>query len=179
MRTSKKDQILEAALAVVQQDGVTAVTFESVSAASGLTKSGLLYHFPTKDSMVLALHTHQAHKWEREMVEALGKHPDRATPDEKLTAYARVSARSISGPELLLMLEASSDEILNQPWKQVITRWVPDPHSIDPADPRALQKMTAYLAADGLWLSASVGATAIPAELRAALVEHLVQEIAE
>lgn len=46
MRPSKRDTILQAALSVVETDGVTAVTYESVAAASGLTKGGLLYHFP-------------------------------------------------------------------------------------------------------------------------------------
>ena len=54
MRTSKRDSILQAALHVVETDGVTAVTYESVAAASGLTKGGLLYHFPSKDALVLA-----------------------------------------------------------------------------------------------------------------------------
>ena len=35
MRTSKRDSILQAALHVVETDGVTAVTYESVAAASG------------------------------------------------------------------------------------------------------------------------------------------------
>ena len=77
------------------------------------------------------------------------------------------------------MLEASTDSELSKPWKRVITRWVPDPASIDPTDPRALQKMVAYLAADGLWLSESVGAIPLPHQLRAALAEHLARSVAD
>lgn len=178
MRTSKRDTILQAALTVVENDGVTAVTYESVAAASGLTKGGLLYHFPSKDALMLALHEHQAQHWEDELINALGKHPDQASQDERLAAYARVSARSATGPELLLMLEASTDSALNQPWKRVINRWIPDPATIDPTDPRALQKLTAYLAADGLWLSESIGAVSLPQGLRTALAEHLAQSVA-
>lgn len=158
MRTSKRDSILQAALHVVETDGVTAVTYESVAAASGLTKGGLLYHFPSKDALVLALHEHLAERWDHEMINVLGKDPDEATQDERVAAYARVSARSATGPELLFILEASTDSELNKPWRRVISRWIPDPAEIDPTDPRALQKMVAYLAADGLWLSESVGA---------------------
>ena len=171
MRTSKRDSILQAALHVVETDGVTAVTYESVAAASGLTKGGLLYHFPSKDALVLALHEHLAERWDHEMINVLGKDPDEATQDERVAAYARVSARSATGPELLFMLEASTDSELNKPWRRVISRWIPDPAEIDPTDPRALQKMVAYLAADGLWLSESVGAAPLPPELRAALAE--------
>lgn len=179
MRTSKRDAILQAALTVVENDGVTAVTYEAVAAESGLTKGGLLYHFPSKDALMLALHEHQAQHWEEEMIDALGKDPEQASQDERLAAYARVSARSATGPELLLMLEASTDSELNSAWKRVITRWIPDPASIDPTDTRALQKMVAYLAADGLWLSELVGAVPLPRELRAALAEHLARSVAE
>lgn len=179
MRTSKRDSILQAALHVVETDGVTAVTYESVAAASGLTKGGLLYHFPSKDALVLALHEHLAERWDHEMINVLGKDPDEATQDERVAAYARVSARSATGPELLFMLEASTDSELNKPWRRVISRWIPDPAEIDPTDPRALQKMVAYLAADGLWLSESVGAAPLPPELRAALVEHLAHSVAD
>lgn len=179
MRTSKRDTILQAALSVVETKGVTALTYESVAAASGLTRGGLLYHFPSRDAMILALHEHQAQRWDDEMMHALGKEREEASQDERLAAYARVSARSVTGPELLLMLEASTDSELSKPWKRVITRWIPDPASIDPTDPRALQKMVAYLAADGLWLSESVGAAPLPHELRAALAEHLARSVAE
>lgn len=179
MRTSKRDTILQAALSVVETNGVTAVTYESVAAASGLTKSGLLYHFPSKEAMMLALHEYQAQHWEHEMIEALGKDPDEASQDERLAAYARVSARSATAPELLLMLEARTDSELSKPWKRVITRWSPDPASIDPADPRAPQKMAAYLAADGLWLNESVDAAPLPHQLRTALAEHLARSVTD
>ncbi|APH44081.1 TetR family transcriptional regulator [Microbacterium sp. 1.5R] len=173
MRTSKREMILDAALGVVGAHGVTAVTFESVAAASGLTKGGLLYHFASKDAMVLALHEHQAKLWEAQLIEALGRQPEEATEDERLAAYARVSAAGISGPELLLMLEASNDEALNRPWQDVVRRWTPDPRSINPNDPAALEKMAMLLAADGLWLHASTGADPMPTALREALAQHL------
>ena len=76
-------------------------------------------------------------------------------------------------------MSASTDSELNKPWRRVISRWIPDPAEIDPTDPRALQKMVAYLAADGLWLSESVGAAPLPPELRAALAEHLARSVAD
>ena len=46
-RTSKKNEALVAALDIVQDAGVNAVTYDSLSQATGMTKSGLIYHFPT------------------------------------------------------------------------------------------------------------------------------------
>ncbi|MFD1812270.1 TetR/AcrR family transcriptional regulator [Rhodococcus gannanensis] len=177
MRTSKRLQILDAAVTVVERDGVTAVTFESVAAESGLTKGGLLYHFASKDELVLALHQHLADRWESDLVAALGVPVDDVTQDQRLAAYAKVSIRGATGPELLMMLEASTNPVLLQPWQEVIARWVPDPASIEVDDAGAVTRILAWLAADGLWLSESVGGHHLTPELRAVLAERIVDTL--
>lgn len=56
MRPSKKTDILEAALRVIEKEGITAVSFNSVAAEAGMTKAGVLYHFPSREAMLMALH---------------------------------------------------------------------------------------------------------------------------
>ena len=46
MRESKRTVILDAAVNVIESDGITAVTFDSVAAAAGITRGGIIYHFP-------------------------------------------------------------------------------------------------------------------------------------
>ena len=48
MRTSNRRKILDAIIAIVERDGITAVTFDAVAAETGLTRGGLLYHFPSR-----------------------------------------------------------------------------------------------------------------------------------
>lgn len=173
MRTSKREHILEAVLSVVESEGVSAVTFESVSAASGLSKGGLLYHFPTKEAMIEALHERIATQWEKELTSALGKDPATATEDERLASYARVGARPATGPELLLMLESAASGSQSAPWREVMARWLPDAREADPNDPQVLRRFTARLAADGLWLADSMDGDEFPPALRAALAQHI------
>ncbi len=173
MRTSKRSHILEAILRVVESEGVAAVTFESVSAASGLSKGGLLYHFPSKEAMIQAVHEHIAAQWEEELTRSLGKDPAEATEDERLASYARVGARPATGPELLLMLESSASGTDDAPWRKVMDRWLPDARKADPSDPEVLRRFTARLAADGLWLADSMDGDEFPPALRAALAEHI------
>jgi AcrR family transcriptional regulator len=177
MRPSNREAILRAASKVVETEGIAALTYEAVAAASGLTKGGLLYHFPSKDALTLALHEYQAGLWEQELITVLGMDPGQATTEEKLAAYVRESVRGDSGPELLLMLEARSDPALSEPWRQVMARWLPDPSDIDPEDPRAQGMVVAALAADGLWLSASLDSSPLPVALRTALAEHLARSV--
>lgn len=60
MRTNKKDLLLATALSIVESDGLAALTYDSLSAASGISKSGLIYHFPTRHQLLVELNTSAA-----------------------------------------------------------------------------------------------------------------------
>ncbi|ASR35615.1 TetR family transcriptional regulator [Prauserella marina] len=176
MRESKRTKILTAAVEVVQRDGVTSVTFDSVAAASGLTKGGLLYHFPSRDALLLAVHQHVAREWEESLVEAAGKTAEEATPEERLEAYARVTSRSVTRAELLLFLEASVNPGYAQPWRDVTDRWAPS--LADAASgPAALTHFITRLAADGFWLYESLSGEPTSPELRRKVVERIAATI--
>lgn len=175
MRPSNRDKILAAAFDVVEKEGVSAVTFEAVSAASGISRGGLLYHFHSKEDLLIALHSYLAERWEERLVDALGMDPEVATPEQRVAAYARVSARSASGPELLLILEASIHTELRKPWSAVLAKWTPGLAEISPEDPVALTRLMAVLAANGLWASEAISDLHIPESLRLALVERISQ----
>ncbi|UUS13841.1 TetR/AcrR family transcriptional regulator [Stenotrophomonas sp. CD2] len=65
MRTSKRDRILDAAVNVINRDGVRAVTFESVAAEAKLTRGGLLYHFPSREALLRGIDEHLVQAWRR------------------------------------------------------------------------------------------------------------------
>jgi AcrR family transcriptional regulator len=50
-----RDRILEAAERVVTDVGPAHLTLELVAQAAGMSKGGLLYHFPSKESLLVAL----------------------------------------------------------------------------------------------------------------------------
>ncbi|MFE9013591.1 TetR/AcrR family transcriptional regulator [Streptomyces cyaneofuscatus] len=173
MRTSKRTQILEAATRVVEREGVKSVTFDSVAAEAGLTKGGLLYHFASRDDLVQAIHQHLADEWEAQMVAAAGKPADLATPEERLTAYSRISSQSANRAELLFMLEGSTTPGHAAPWDAVMERWAPSLTTDDVDDQVALDRFIARLAADGLWLYESLNTEPLAPELRRALAERI------
>lgn len=72
MRTNKKDSLLATALSIVESDGLAALTYDSLSAASGISKSGLIYHFPTRHQLLVELNTSAARTWTRELEAAAG-----------------------------------------------------------------------------------------------------------
>jgi AcrR family transcriptional regulator len=58
-----RDRILEAAERVVTDVGPARLTLELVAQAAGVSKGGLLYHFPSKESLLVAL----AHRYVQSM----------------------------------------------------------------------------------------------------------------
>lgn len=179
MRTSKRTLILDAATCVVQRSGVTAVTFDSVAAEAGLTRGGIMYHFPSREELLTALHEHQAAAWEAVLVRSAGKSAEESSVDERLAAYVRVCAESATRAELQFLLEAVSTPEHMSPWTAVLDRWTPsiDPDSIDPTDQEAVSRLVARLAADGLWMHEALSNQPLPPAVRTAIAELIAQPV--
>ncbi|ROS53564.1 MULTISPECIES: TetR/AcrR family transcriptional regulator [unclassified Frigoribacterium] len=54
-RPSARESMLDTFETLVVDDGERAATFDAVAAAAGVSKGGLLYHFPTREALVDAL----------------------------------------------------------------------------------------------------------------------------
>ncbi|MGQ7786117.1 TetR family transcriptional regulator [Nesterenkonia sp. K-15-9-6] len=195
MRQSKRTEILQAATRIVQRDGVTALTYESVASEAGLTKGGLLYHFPSREDMLLALHEHVSGQWEACMESEAGGPYEELTPGQRLDAYIRAS-QNPDRAELLLMLESAGDPAAQAAWDRVHDRWSPPAPSGAPAptsgdsagdsagdsgssrdaepDP-ALLPFLARLAADGLWFYEALTPGHFTEAQRATIVEAIVK----
>src|SRR5690625_1868219 len=66
MATSARERILTAAKTLAEShDSVQGVTIslESVALQAGITKPGLMYHFPSKEALMLGLVDHAAEHW--------------------------------------------------------------------------------------------------------------------
>ena len=72
MRTSKKEHVLRSAMTIVEKQGLAALTYESLAAESGLSKSGLIYYFPSRQTLLLEINQFLAAQWEEKMVELAG-----------------------------------------------------------------------------------------------------------
>lgn len=174
MRQSKREAALEAAKRVVQRDGVTALSYESVASEANLTKGGLLYHFPSRGDLLLALHAYVAGAWEDAMRREVGEQlPDGLGEQTRTEAYVRAS-QNPDRAELLLTLEAATqNQAAHRIWSGIYERWAaPMPET--PEDSAALGRFIARLAADGLWLYESINEQRIDPQVRKKLVEEII-----
>lgn len=78
-------KLLDAFVTILLEQGERAATLEAVAAAAGVSKGGLLYHFPTKDALVEGLAEH-VEKLAAEDVDLM-----RAAPEGPVEYYIRTS----------------------------------------------------------------------------------------
>ncbi|WP_294990653.1 TetR/AcrR family transcriptional regulator [uncultured Stenotrophomonas sp.] len=173
MRTSKRERILDAAVNVINRDGVRAVTFESVAAEAELTRGGLLYHFPSREALLRGIDEHLVQSWETSMEALLGKRADEATSLERYQTFVRVSAQSATRAELMFMLESADPDAGERPWGPAMRRWAPLPPSVGQDDPAALDNFVARLAADGLWIYEAMYEGQLDEGVRARVAERI------
>ena len=176
MRPSNRSKILDAAVRVIHRDGLIGVTFDSVATEASVTRGGMMYHFPSREALVQAIHEHLAAQWEASLESVAGKSKSETTPTERAIAYARTSARSANRAELLSALQSSESTATAAAWDTVLEGWAsPAPEHLD--DQPVLDRFIARLAADGLWVYESLTGKKLPDQIRDAIAAQIVSVI--
>ena len=75
-KANLRDTMLDAAEAVIVRHGIANLTLDGVAAEAGISKGGLLHHFPNKDHLVEALVTRTADNWRAYHQEAYERTPE-------------------------------------------------------------------------------------------------------
>ncbi len=172
-----RQRILTAAENVVLRDGVAHLTLESTAAEAGLSKGGVLYHFPSRDALVGAMVERLIQSFGADLADREGTDPDRG-PGSFTRAYVRATFEpgSSGGGErenrlgAALLAAAAAEPALLAPlqadFAEMQRRVEHD--GVDPA-----RATVARLAADGLWLAELFGLGPLQPELRQAVAEVL------
>lgn len=172
MRPSSRASLLDAAADLARREGIGAVTFESLARESGLSRGGILYHFRSKDALLAAMIEQMVAGWEQRLHAALGKPLEQSAPAERLRAYLATATHPAVRADLALFLDPTVAFDGPPPWQRVIERWTP---TIEEAQTSSemLDLYVARLAADGLWMAASLSDAPIPPRLFDALIERI------
>lgn len=150
---SQRNRLLDAASELVTRDGAIALTLDAAAAQAGVSKGGLLYHFPTKAALIEALIEADLDRFER-AVDA------RAATDPRPGAWARAYVDAtfdlkLSAPNVArtLLLSGGEMAVLGQ-YALRFAHWA------EQIAGDGLSQSTAALvryAADGWWTDAVVG----------------------
>ena len=133
-----------------------AVTLESAAREAALTKPGLMYHFRTKEALMLGLIDHVAQRWEALLASHLRVPLDQASAVERVRAYVDFALTGGFDETDIVML---SDPRLRDPlatrWTEQMKPWIELPAALP--DPQRARLTAARLMADGAWLACATG----------------------
>jgi AcrR family transcriptional regulator len=165
---------LNAAEQVVARDGVSNLTLDAAAREAGVSKGGLLYHFPSKSALVIAVVERLATRCESKHAEALNA--EDPGPGAFTRAYLRARLQPREPQETLiqtaLLAAAGTDPQYLDPFRQRLTHWQTrlESDGIDPAIACIVR-----LAIDGLCLGQVLGMPVPDGELRQRVQDKLIE----
>jgi AcrR family transcriptional regulator len=140
---NKKEQILEAALQVVEENGANHLTIDAVAACANFSKGGVLYHFPSKKALLSGMLDHLIQANEKRM-NALDN------SDNLLSAFLH-KENQMSAAErrasLALLAAAAEDPELLTPAKDYMKRVIDE---ISQSSQKPMEALTLLLAREGI-----------------------------
>jgi len=169
--------VLDAAFRLAHRDGIAAVTLEAVASEAGISKGGLLYHFPSKDALIRGMVDSL-----REEFEAAAQRAADADPEIRgRTARAYLSActdadASQSKRWVALIGALVQQPDLLEPWRDLIA---PAPAADRAEGTDVVAASIVRLAADGLWLADVLGTQPFRPGMRRRVIERLRAMVSE
>ncbi|MEK0373037.1 TetR/AcrR family transcriptional regulator [Corynebacterium mastitidis] len=158
--------ILDAATRLVRAQG-PGVSLAAIAAEARVSKGGLLYHFPSKSSLLHGLVTDCAQRFRTKVEEAARRAADRS-PGALSRAYIRTIFADVHNPgamreELALAAHLMSEPSLREVTQADAARWRRDLHAdgLSPATTRLIIAATDGSSSGPLW-----GAILTPRDLR-------------
>ncbi|MEU8227571.1 TetR/AcrR family transcriptional regulator [Kribbella sp. NPDC048915] len=82
---ARRAQLIDVTIELVAEHGYAATSLGRIAESAGITKAGVLYHFPSKQALVEAAHQHVLST----LVESVGAAVEAAGPADSPAAYIR------------------------------------------------------------------------------------------
>ncbi|MGU3434147.1 TetR/AcrR family transcriptional regulator [Actinomycetes bacterium M1A6_2h] len=171
MPVGTRDRILDALEQLLLDQGLTQVTLEAVAAKAGVSKGGLLYHFPSKEAMLAGMVRRLGDRSDAQRAEALAggttvaewylQQPDTSTTEEIALYRSTIAAlRSVDGNAGEVQ-QAVTDVMRS--WDEGLRAEIDDP----------VQAEIVRLVGDGIYLAALLDLPTTDPELHRQVVERL------
>ena len=167
---STKKNILNAANKVILEKGADALTLEAVAQEAGISKGGLLYHFPSKKQLIQGMIDSMIAR-----VDAALQHELAQSNGDYVAAYIRASFQTVTEPDQIsyaLFAATAHDPDLIQPLR---VRFFKMQDEIAAAAASEEIGTILRLALDGLWISDLFGFAPPSPELRAKMLDRLLE----
>lgn len=146
-------QLLESAATIAGRDGIASLSLNAVAREAGVSKGGLLHHFPNKQALIFALFARLLAIMEEAISELM------AADNISYGRFTRAYLRYLSAPELtdtqesrhlmVLSLAMPDEPVLRKCWRDWMLDHLAQGDELDNSHTGTLVRY----AADGIWLS--------------------------
>jgi len=169
-----RERLLEAATKIMMTRGAMQLTLDLVAEEAGVSKGGLLHHFPTKDKLIIGLLQHAFAIFSARLQRHRAADLD-SSAGQWLRAYIRATFETDPAEDALakalVVLTANSPALVEAKRAEVGAFFAQmETDGIDPARAWAVR-----LACDGLWINELYDDLHLDGELRKALEAELLR----
>lgn len=169
--TDKKKSLLTAASEIVKEEGVVKLTLEAVAQRAGMSKGGLLYHYPSKEALIKGM----VEDWTNNYFESIltSVKDDKNVQGKWSRAYVKSTYFDLENIKHLNSIMAAmffNPDLLDdfrQQYDSLLKKLNND--GIDP-----VKTTIARLAIDGLWFSEIFGLRPLSKELQTQVFNELI-----
>ncbi|WP_322887030.1 TetR/AcrR family transcriptional regulator [Sinorhizobium medicae] len=164
-------QLLEVAARLSLEQGIAALTLDAVSHAAGVSKGGLLHHFPNKSALLDGLFDDLVARFDNAIDEAMAR--DEIEKGCFTRAYLGVcfalDAEAEAQGWQVLTIALLAEPHLKARWREWVARRTAEFAATD----GSANCLLARFAADGIWLADLMGSHDIDRPTRAILLQRL------
>ncbi|MBO3464007.1 TetR/AcrR family transcriptional regulator [Aetokthonos hydrillicola Thurmond2011] len=172
---STRKTILQAACQVIIANGAEAMTLEAVAREAGVSKGGLLYHFPNKEALIVAMMDQLVNQRATMIQQAFEEDDAPDNPGRWTRAYIRSFANVDPQRKMLrysVLAAMLSNPKLLEPVQKVIEDWQKQMEMSGLSPERAT---LIRLALDGLYFAEMFGFAPPNESLRTEVIETLLE----
>lgn len=145
------------------------LTLETAARAAGVTKAGLMYHFPTKEELLAAVLENTMTRYESELLEVVRRRagtgaadlPDVPAAQRHLAYLDWACDAALSAADLVIFADPRLRVPLTERWQAQLERWLEVPVGTGQDGRRRL--LAVRLLADGAWFDRASGLLEISA----------------
>lgn len=164
--------ILNAANRIVQERGVERLTLELTAQEAGVSKGGLLYHFPSKEALIRGMIRYYLDRFTEDF-SAAARDQGEGTVGRWTRSYLYTTSNDFQRTPRMssgLLAAVATNPALLEPMQETFAEWVKllEQDGIDPALAAIVR-----LAVDGLWLVELFGLASPDAGRRAQVLQAL------
>jgi len=168
-----RQQLLDCAARLASEHSIGAVTLDAVAAASGVSKGGLLHHFPTKASLLEAMLDSLLDRLDAAIGAQMRRDP---MPHGRFTrSYLRAVLDLRERPEetgdwAQVTLALLSEPQLRQRWRNWVEKQSEDFVGTD----SSVDSQIVRFATDGIWLADILSSHSSTAQSQQAVIDRLI-----